>query len=119
MIGIKIKYMRLQQGLSITQLAKKAKISKSYLSYLEKNPATNPSLQIISKIAAALDISPNYFINDHGEDDKKNKKEENSREEKNQEWISVLMDGLEEGMTKEDFEEFQKYIEFLKYRKSR
>ncbi|OES44973.1 helix-turn-helix domain-containing protein [Domibacillus iocasae] len=109
MIGIKIKYMRLQQGLSITQLAKKANISKSYLSYLEKNPATNPSLQIVSKIAAALDTSPNYFIDETKEEVK---------EENNQEWINVLIDGLEDGMTKEDFKEFQKYIEFLKYRKT-
>ncbi|MCP3761341.1 helix-turn-helix domain-containing protein [Domibacillus sp. A3M-37] len=105
MIGVKIKYLRIQQGYSITQLAKKAQISKSYLSYLEKNPETNPSLHIISKIAAALDTSPNYFIEET--------KNEGSKEI-SQEW----MDLFEEGITKEDFREFQKYLEFIKYRKS-
>lgn len=109
MIGVKIKYLRIQQGYSITQLAKKAQISKSYLSYLEKNPETNPSLHIISKIAAALDTSPNYFIEET--------KNEGSKEI-SQEWMDLLKDGFEEGITKEDFREFQKYLEFIKYRKS-
>ena len=110
MIGVKLKYLRIQKGYSITQLAKRAQISKSYLSYLEKNPETNPSLHIISKIAAALDTSPNYFIEVSEEEEKK--------EEIRQEWMDLLKEGLDKNMTKEDFQEFQKYLEFLKYRKS-
>lgn len=109
MIGVKLKYLRIQKGYSITQLAKKAQISKSYLSYLEKNPETNPSLHIISKIAAALDTSPNYFID---------QEQEEGKEEINREWMDLLKNGLEEGITKEDFEEFQKYLAFIKYKKS-
>ncbi|MEH7341903.1 helix-turn-helix domain-containing protein, partial [Priestia megaterium] len=35
MVGAKIKSLRLKKGYSITRLAEKAKISKSYLSHLE------------------------------------------------------------------------------------
>lgn len=115
MIGVKLKYLRIQQGYSITQLAKKAQISKSYLSYLEKNPETNPSLHIISKIAAALGTSPNYFMEVSKEEEKK---EEEKQEELSKEWIDLLKEGLDKNMTEEDFREFQKYLEFLKYRKS-
>lgn len=120
MIGVKLKYLRIQQGYSITQLAKKAQISKSYLSYLEKNPETNPSLHIISKIAAALGTSPNYFMEVSKEEEKteEEKKGEEKQEELSKEWIDLLKEGLDKNMTEEDFREFQKYLEFLKYRKS-
>lgn len=109
MIGVKLKYLRMEKGYSITQLAKKADISKSYLSYLEKNPETNPSLQVLTKIAAALDTSPNYFMGDTGS---------KACKPDSQEWINLLKDGLEEGITKEDLEEVQRYMAFIKFKKS-
>ncbi|WNS81202.1 helix-turn-helix transcriptional regulator [Domibacillus sp. DTU_2020_1001157_1_SI_ALB_TIR_016] len=109
MIGVKLKYLRTERGYSITQLAKKAQISKSYLSYLEKNPGTNPSLQVLTKIAEALDTSPNYFMEDTGQ---------KADKPCSQEWINLLRDGLEEDITKEDLEEVQRYMAFIKFKKS-
>lgn len=109
MIGVKLKYLRIEKGYSITQLAKKAQISKSYLSYLEKNPETNPSLHVITKIASALDTSPHYFM------------EEASQPAKpaSQEWVNLLRDELGEGVTKEELEEVQRYMAYIKFKKSR
>ena len=44
MIGERIKQLRLEKGYSITELAEVSGVSKSYLSYIERNLQTNPSL---------------------------------------------------------------------------
>ncbi|MFK2826440.1 helix-turn-helix transcriptional regulator [Bacillus sp. B190/17] len=106
MIGAKIKALRMQKGYSITKLANKAQISKSYLSYLEKQSKIKPSLHIISKIASSLDTTTDYFLEES---------KTASDVGVNEEWIRLLKTGLDEGMTKEEFLEFQSY---LKYRRS-
>jgi len=53
-IGEKIKNLRLQKGYSMTRLAEKAHISKSYLCHLEKGLNSNPSLKMLDKIASSL-----------------------------------------------------------------
>ncbi|WP_338751799.1 helix-turn-helix transcriptional regulator [Bacillus sp. FJAT-52991] len=65
MIGFRIKQLREQKGYSLTKLAKEAQISKSYLSNLERQANTNPSLFILSKIAVALDVTTNELIQTH------------------------------------------------------
>lgn len=62
MIGVRIKQLREQKGFSLTKLAKEAQISKSYLSNLERQTNTNPSLSVLSKIATALDVTTNELI---------------------------------------------------------
>ncbi|MGM7634629.1 helix-turn-helix domain-containing protein [Bacillus sp. Hm123] len=62
MIGVRIKQLREQKGYSLTGLAKAAQISKSYLSNLERQTNTNPSLSVLSKIATALDVTTNELI---------------------------------------------------------
>lgn len=109
MIGVKLKYLRIEKGYSITSLAKQARISKSYLSYLEKNPETNPSLHVITKIAIALGTSPRYFMEEANQTVKS----------ANQEWINLLKDELGEGITKEDLEEVQRYMAYIKFKKTR
>ncbi|MDR4949084.1 helix-turn-helix domain-containing protein [Neobacillus cucumis] len=56
MLGAIIQKLRQEKGLSITQLAEKTEISKSYLSYIERNIQTNPSIEVLAKIATALDV---------------------------------------------------------------
>lgn len=62
MIGDRIKQLRAQKGYSITELAELAGVSKSYLSYIERNVHNNPSLQVLTKIAAQLDTSLEYLL---------------------------------------------------------
>ena len=42
--------------MSMTELAEKAGVAKSYLSSLERNLQTNPSIQFLEKIAVVLDV---------------------------------------------------------------
>lgn len=55
-LGMRIKYLRNQLNWSQEDLALEANINKNYLSDLE-NGRRNPSLDILEKIAAALNIS--------------------------------------------------------------
>lgn len=60
-IGEKIKYFRLSRNMTQEQLAQKAKISFSTLRKYEANER-NPKYEQLVKIAAALDISVNIFM---------------------------------------------------------
>ncbi|MGG1911790.1 helix-turn-helix domain-containing protein [Priestia megaterium] len=107
MIGDRIKELRLQKRYSITRLAEKAQISKSYLSQIEKGSNSNPSLQMLHKIAASLGTSVDYLIDEtieHMEADP----------HITEEWLELLSRAINQGMTKEDFIEFYQYLSFKK-----
>jgi transcriptional regulator with XRE-family HTH domain len=56
-VAFKIKTLRLRKKLSLEALAKKAGISVSYVSMLEREQRS-PPLETIEKIARALQVSP-------------------------------------------------------------
>ncbi len=56
MIGENLKKVREIRGLSLSELAEKAGISKSYLSNMERNLNENPSIQVLCKISKALQV---------------------------------------------------------------
>lgn len=58
---VKIKEVRIEKKLSQTQLAKKAKMSQSYLSELESNKKS-PTLRQLCKIADALGVMPSELV---------------------------------------------------------
>lgn len=107
MIGDRIKEMRLQKRYSITRLAEKAQISKSYLSQIEKGSNSNPSLQMLHKIAASLGTSVDYLIDETNEHMK-------AAPYITEEWMELLSKAIDQGMTKEDFIEFYQYLSFKK-----
>ncbi|WP_195780928.1 XRE family transcriptional regulator [Priestia megaterium] len=109
MIGDRIKEMRLQKRYSITRLAEKAQISKSYLSQIEKGSNSNPSLQMLHKIAASLDTSVDYLIDETNEHI-----EAEATPYITEEWMELLSKAIGQGMTKEDFIEFYQYLSFKK-----
>lgn len=55
-LGDKIIYLREKLGLSQNKLAKRAKVSQSVLSDIEKSPKIDPRLSTLRKIAKALDV---------------------------------------------------------------
>ncbi len=55
--GKRLGDLRVQSGLSLPKLAQRAGISKGYLWQLENNPAANPSIAVIQKLATGLRIS--------------------------------------------------------------
>ena len=53
----RMKQIRNQKGITLTELSKKTGISIGYLSHLEGGTRKNPSIEIMDKIAKVLDKS--------------------------------------------------------------
>ncbi|WP_458413568.1 helix-turn-helix domain-containing protein [Schinkia sp. CFF1] len=62
MDGKKIRDLRIERGISLTELSKLSGVSKSYLSFIERGKQTNPSIDVIEKIAKALKIDLQSLI---------------------------------------------------------
>lgn len=107
MIGNRVRNQRKKKGYSITELARAAHVSKSYLSYIERDIQQNPSLQILSKIASALDTSIDYLLGQQPEDNKKTKTAKLDKE-----WEGLFQKAIEEGMSKDDFRDLMEYVKF-------
>jgi XRE family transcriptional regulator, master regulator for biofilm formation len=65
MEGIRIRELRIKKGLSLNKLSKLTGISKSYLSFLERDIKSNPSLDILMKIAETLKVDIDYLIEEN------------------------------------------------------
>ena len=102
MIGLQIKELRTQKGYSLSQLAQKAGVSKSYLSYIERDMQKNPSLHFLSKVAGTLDVPVDQFLTGETELDK--------------DWNTLVRRAIQEGMSKEDFLQYCEYIKFAKWK---
>ncbi|GGE52459.1 transcriptional regulator [Pullulanibacillus camelliae] len=108
MIGKKIKELRVQKRLSLTELSEKAGVSKSYLSTIERNLQQNPSVHFLEKIAEVLGVSVLSLI--HSEED--------PREWLDPEWVELIEEAMDSGMDKEEFKEFLDYQKWRKSQKS-
>ncbi|MEH7251216.1 helix-turn-helix domain-containing protein [Neobacillus niacini] len=110
MIGKKIKRLRQKKGYSITELGRLADVSKSYLSQLERGLQTNPSLHFLVKVSKPLDTSIDYLLQNATEQ----KVDDNLLDE---EWKGLIRQAIEDGLKKEDFHEYRKYIKFQEWMK--
>lgn len=113
MIGERIKSLREKKGYSITKLADLAGVSKSYLSYIERNMQNNPSLQVMAKIAAPLDSNIEYLL---GEEPLPKIHEEEMLDE---EWQLIIKNAVDEGMSKGDFQTLKDLIRSNMWKESR
>lgn len=106
MLGDRIKKIRKEKDMSISELAEKAGVAKSYLSSIERNKQTNPSIQFMEKVSVALGVSVNDLLYDASEV---------KIEDLDEEWLEIVMEAMESGVSKEQFKEF---LEFYKWRKN-
>ena len=88
--------------MSISELAEKAGVAKSYISSLERDLQTNPSIQFIEKITRTLDISIDSLIQN-----------EPAKGKLDSEWLEIVEEAMKSGVSKEQFKDF---IEFNKWR---
>ncbi|MFA8440009.1 helix-turn-helix domain-containing protein [Pueribacillus sp. YX66] len=102
MIGEKVKKIRTEKGLSLSELAERAGVAKSYLSSIERNIQSNPSIQFLEKIAAVLDISVESLIDGSNRD-------KNDNEVLDEEWTNLIREAMESGISKEQFREFLEF----------
>ena len=100
MIGNRVKSIREKRKMTISELATKAKVAKSYISTLERNLHSNPSIQFLEKIAAVLDVPVDSLLDKQTEPKVIDPK-----------WIEIIMDAQDAGVSKESIQEF---IEFMK-----
>jgi transcriptional regulator with XRE-family HTH domain len=63
-IGKKIKALRDEKGYTLDELAELAESSKSYIWELENKSPPRPSAEKLAKIAKALGVTMDYFIDD-------------------------------------------------------
>lgn len=105
MIEKKIRELRKKKGYSITELARLADVSKSYLSQIERGLQRNPSLQFLTKIAIPLETNIEYLL--RGE-----KLSGLAVGDLDDEWNALIKKAINEGLEKEHFRE---YLNFLKF----
>ena len=105
MIGQRIKQYRLQKNLSLSELAERAGVAKSYLSSIERNLQSNPSIQFLEKISVVLGVSVNTLLN--AEPDEADQRELDS------EWEKLVLEAMKSGISKEEFKAF---LEFNKWK---
>ncbi|AZU63051.1 helix-turn-helix domain-containing protein [Neobacillus mesonae] len=105
MIGKRIKILREKMGLSITELASRADVSKSYISQIERGAQSNPSLQFLRKIAVPLETNIEFFLED-------SESNESLEIQLDDEWKALIQAAINNGLQKEDFRRFLSYIKF-------
>ncbi|WP_046174483.1 helix-turn-helix domain-containing protein [Domibacillus indicus] len=103
-IGERIRKLRVEQKLSLTELASRASVAKSYLSSVERDLQMNPSIQFLTKIASVLNVSVESLIAEP----------QKSPEMVDDEWVTLAKEAMESGISKEQFREF---LEFQKWKK--
>lgn len=59
--GKRVREIRKERGLSQVELAAKVGIDRSYMGFLERGER-NPSLEVIAKIAEALNVTPDELL---------------------------------------------------------
>lgn len=101
MIGQRIKQLRLQKQLSLSELAEKAGVAKSYLSSIERNLQSNPSVQFLEKISTVLGISVQSLIREE--------KTDTTYEQLDSDWANLVREAMESGVSKEEFRQFMEF----------
>ncbi|SDK03571.1 helix-turn-helix domain-containing protein [Sediminibacillus albus] len=105
MIGEKIKQLRQEKKMSLSELADQAGVAKSYLSSIERNLQTNPSIQFIEKVSAVLGVSINDLLMKEDSEEMKKQLDED--------WLKLVQDAMDSGVSKQQFREF---LEFNRWR---
>lgn len=104
MVGHRIKLYRTNRNMSLSELAERAGVAKSYLSSIERELQSNPSIQFLEKVSKVLEVSVNTLLN--GED-------AGEGENLDDDWMELVREAQNSGVSKEQFREF---LEFNKWR---
>ncbi|MFD1852010.1 helix-turn-helix domain-containing protein [Oceanobacillus bengalensis] len=105
MIGEKIQKIRKSKGMTLSDCAERANISKSYLSNIERNINQNPSIQIIERIATVLAIEVSSLISVNT---MRNQEQEN-------EWTEFVRELKKSGVKSHELQQLRTVIEFAKW----
>ncbi|MFB7138213.1 helix-turn-helix domain-containing protein [Gottfriedia sp. NPDC056225] len=109
MIGKNINKIRKKRGLTLTQLAEQANISKSYLSNIEREINDNPSIHVMEKISKVLGVELKNLIE---------VKSENSFSPES-EWLELAKELKESGIEIDILREYKTVFEFVKWKNTK
>jgi XRE family transcriptional regulator of biofilm formation len=105
MIGENINKIRMMRGLTLSELAERAQISKSYLSNIERNLNQNPSIQIVEKVATVLGVDFRTLLGSKPMDSVY----------KENEWIEFANELKDLGVKKDQLQTYKTVIQFAKW----
>ncbi|CAK6476296.1 HTH-type transcriptional regulator SinR [Peribacillus frigoritolerans] len=94
MIGYRVKSLREERKMSISELSAKSGVAKSYISSLERNLQTNPTILVLEKVARILCIKVDALLNEQAE------------KSMDEEWMEIMHDVMGTGISKEEMREF-------------
>jgi len=103
MIGKRIHELRIIKGWSMSELADRAGIAKSYLSMIERDIQSNPSINVLEKLSIVLEISIHDLLDN----------EEPTPSLLDPDWLKLVEEAMNSGVSKEQFKDF---LEFNKWR---
>lgn len=86
--------------MSLDEIAGRTGIPKPILKEIEKNAIPNPSVFIRNKIATVLEIPLDQMLDSSSS---------NTYEELDEEWLKVVREAMESGISKEEFSEFLEF----------
>lgn len=109
MIGKNISDLRKKRGMTLSELAERSNISKSYLSVIERNINENPSIQVIKKLAAVLDVDLKTLLGAEIE----------TEQFLETEWLEFISELKKSGVDKKQIKEYKTLIEFIKWQKEK
>ena len=108
MIGENLRKHRLEKGITLTELAQRSNISKSYLNSLERNIKNNPSINLVKRLANELDTDIYQII---GEE--KNVVESiNDKEE----WGRFIKEARKAGIEKDQLSQYKELIDYISWK---
>lgn len=108
MIGERLKELRQQKRMSLSELAEKSGVAKSYVSAIERGLQDNPSIQVIEKLVSILGVPLQQFLSDETS--------EPSHSVLDNEWMELTREVMNSGISKEQFRE---WLEFQRWRMER
>lgn len=108
MIGEYIYETRKKRGLTLSELAARADISKSYLSNIERNIYKNPSIQVVKNIARVLEIDLKVLLN--------TEVIEETPRVQDRELLELARELKNSGIKKEQIPDYRMLLEFIKWK---
>ncbi|ENQ3078083.1 helix-turn-helix domain-containing protein [Bacillus sp. WLY-B-L8] len=111
MIGRNIYQIRKKKGFTLSELAERAGISKSYLSNIERSINQNPSIQVLEKIASVLESDLNTLL--------EAKTNTGTKQQIEKEWIDFVYELKKAGIHTEKLGDYKILIDFIRWQNSR
>ncbi|WP_423799534.1 helix-turn-helix domain-containing protein [Neobacillus sp. SAB-20_R2A] len=106
MEGNRIRKLRMKKGISLNKLSKETGVSKSYLSFLERDIKSNPSLDILKKIAESLKVDIEYLIATSSMNEEKSQNERGL--------LKLQIELSEEEIDNEKYDRIKELIDYFK-----